>query len=120
MDVAHFYDPKNFPDTKQRMGFYEQHAFVLAQRALDQLDLTGITHLIFTSCTGFYAPGIDLQIINHYRLAATIERTTIGFMGCYAAINALKLARHIVRAESQSRVLILNLELCTLHLKPNG
>jgi predicted naringenin-chalcone synthase len=38
-------------------------------------------------------------------------------MGCYAAINALKLARHIVRSEPDSRVLIVNLELCTLHLK---
>jgi predicted naringenin-chalcone synthase len=38
-------------------------------------------------------------------------------MGCYAAINALKLARHIVRSEPRARVLILNLELCTLHLK---
>jgi predicted naringenin-chalcone synthase len=41
----------------------------------------------------------------------------IGFMGCYAAINALKLARHIVRSEAAARVLIVNLELCTLHLK---
>jgi len=41
----------------------------------------------------------------------------IGFMGCYAAINALKAARHIVRSEPQAKVLVLNLELCTLHLK---
>ena len=38
-------------------------------------------------------------------------------MGCFAAVNALKLARHIVRSEPTSRVLVLNLELCTLHLK---
>ena len=38
-------------------------------------------------------------------------------MGCYAAINALKLARHIVRSEPEARVLVVNLELCTLHLK---
>jgi predicted naringenin-chalcone synthase len=37
-------------------------------------------------------------------------------MGCYAAINALKLARHIVRSEPKARVLAVNLELCTLHL----
>ena len=41
----------------------------------------------------------------------------IGFMGCYAAINGLKVARHIVRSEPAARVLVLNLELCTLHLK---
>ena len=44
----------------------------------------------------------------------------IGFMGCYAAINALKLARHIVRSEPASRVLVVNLELCTLHLKESA
>ena len=49
--------------------------------------------------------------------ASTVERTMIGFMGCYAAINALKLARHIVRSEPSARVLIVNLELCTLHLQ---
>ena len=27
----------------------------------------------------------------------------VGFMGCYAAINALKLARHIVRSEPDAR-----------------
>jgi predicted naringenin-chalcone synthase len=41
----------------------------------------------------------------------------VGFMGCYAAINALKLARHIVRSEPENGVLMVNLELCTLHLQ---
>jgi predicted naringenin-chalcone synthase len=41
----------------------------------------------------------------------------IGFMGCYAAINALKLARHIVRSDPRAGVLMVNLELCTLHLQ---
>ena len=41
----------------------------------------------------------------------------IGFMGCYAAINALKTAHHIVRSVPEAVVLILNLELCTLHLQ---
>jgi predicted naringenin-chalcone synthase len=38
-------------------------------------------------------------------------------MGCYAAINALKLARHIVRSDPNAGVLMVNLELCTLHLQ---
>ena len=76
-----------------------------------------ITHLLMTCCTGFSAPGLDLELIERCRLPSTVERTMIGFMGCYAAINALKLARHIVRSEASARVLIVNLELCTLHLK---
>src|SRR5690606_9501597 len=78
------------------------------------------THLIVTTCTGFYAPGLDLQIRQHYGLPESLERTVIGFMGCYAAMNALKLARHIVRSDAEARVVILSLELCTLHLKPSG
>lgn len=120
LDVEEFYQNEAFPSTQARMGFYECFAFSLAKRALDQLNLTGTTHLITTTCTGFYAPGLDHQLIRHYGLPGSIERTNVGFMGCYAAINALKLARHIVRSEPHAKVLVLNLELCTLHLKPTG
>ena len=41
----------------------------------------------------------------------------IGFMGCYAAINALKSAHHIVRSVPEAKVLVLNLELCSLHFQ---
>ncbi|MCW8194621.1 type III polyketide synthase [Proteobacteria bacterium 005FR1] len=123
MDTAGFYRENDFPDTQARMAFFERHAFTLARRALDQLEnesgLRATTHLIITTCTGFYAPGVDHQIIQHYGMSPNVERTTVGFMGCYAAINALKLARHIVRSEPQSQVLVLNLELCTLHLQPS-
>ena len=38
-------------------------------------------------------------------------------MGCFAAVNALKLARHIVRSEPRAKVLVVNLELSSLHLQ---
>jgi len=118
-----FYAANDFPGTQERMRHYQTQAFVLAQKALDQLlEKAGvaakeITHLIVTSCTGFYAPGIDLDIIRHYGLDPAIERTIIGFMGCQAGMNALKSARHIVRSHPEAQVLIVNLELCTLHLQ---
>jgi len=89
---------------------------------LDKLDLSeqerrGITHVIVTSCTGLYAPGLDFEVVKHLGLDPSVERTMIGFMGCYAAINALKSARHIVRSEPDATVLVLNLELCTLHFQ---
>ena len=121
LDTENFYRSGAFPDTAARMRFYQQHAFTLATRALDKLGLMDrkeeVTHIIVTTCTGFYAPGLDLQIIDHYCLNPAIERTIVGFMGCYAAINALKLARHIVRSQAGAQIIILNLELCTLHLK---
>ncbi len=119
--TAEFYRRGAFPDTETRMRFYKRYAFMLAKRALDHLNFAehknSITHLILTTCTGFYAPGIDLQVVEHYGLNPSVERTVVGFMGCYAGINALKLARHIVRSEPSSKVAILNLELCTIHLQ---
>jgi alpha-pyrone synthase len=121
IDKKGFFKRGAFPDTKARMDFYEAHAFKLVQAALDKMEFRSIqddiTHVIITSCTGFYAPGIDLQIVEHYGLKKSVERTIIGFMGCYAAFNALKLARHIVRSSPSAKVLIVNIELCTLHLK---
>jgi predicted naringenin-chalcone synthase len=119
-DAAKFYRPGAFPDTGARMKLLEAFAPPLATEAVDRLlinqDRRSITHLIVTCCTGFFAPGIDLQLIDRCGLTPDIERTFVGFMGCYAAINGLKLARHIVRSEPGARVLAMNLELCTLHL----
>jgi len=110
-----------FPDTATRMRLYERLAPGLAAAAVERLalgpDRRRISHLIVTSCTGFSAPGIDLDLVERCRLPSGVERTIVGFMGCYAAINALKLARHIVRSEPAARVLVVNVELCTLHLQ---
>jgi alpha-pyrone synthase len=114
----------SFPSTAERMRIYERFAPDLAERAVAGLELgertSEITHVVVTSCTGFSAPGIDLQLVERCGLDPSVERTVIGFMGCYAAINALKMARHIVRSEPASRVLIVSLELCSLHLQETG
>lgn len=117
LDENNFYNPKKSPGSKQRMLLYKEHVFNLASQALNQLDLSNITHLIITTCTGFYAPGIDLQIIEHYGLKLSVERTNIAFMGCCAAINALKTACHIVNSTKEAKVLVVNIELCSLHLQ---
>ncbi len=119
-DAYSFYASGRFPTTAERMKVFEAAAPVLARRALDRLALvemerSRIGHVIVTCCTGFYAPGIDFDILDNLGLPDSTERTFVGFMGCYAAINALKLARHIVRSQPGSCVLIVNLELCTLH-----
>lgn len=110
-----------FPGTAQRMDIYARMAPVLAEQAVNEVlvgqDRSAVSHVIVTTCTGFSAPGIDLEIIARCGLSTTVERTIIGFMGCYAAINALKQARHIVRSEPNARVLVVNIELCTIHLK---
>jgi predicted naringenin-chalcone synthase len=121
-DANEFYRLGNFPNTARRMEMFEQSAPTLMRKAVDRLALNekerlGITHVLVTCCTGLYAPGLDFEIVDHLGLSADVERTMVGFMGCYAAINALKLARHIVRSEPAAGVLIVNLELCTLHFQ---
>jgi predicted naringenin-chalcone synthase len=117
LDTGGFYRRGAFPSTAARMALYEPHALDLAMQAVRTLDADGITHLIVASCTGFTAPGLDFQIMRAAGLADSVHRTIVGFMGCFAAVNALKLADQIVRADRQSRVLVVNLELCSLHLQ---
>ncbi len=121
VDAAKRFSRGAFPSTSTRMHLYEREAPQLMRHALDRLALgraaRDITHVVVTSCTGFYAPGLDFDAVDYLELDPSIERIMIGFMGCYAAINALKAARHIVRSEPTAKVLVLNLELCTLHLQ---
>jgi predicted naringenin-chalcone synthase len=120
-DDQGFYSRGSFPGTAARMARFETHALDLAERAVEALAIDGerhaITHLVLVSCTGFVAPGIDQQLIDRLGLDPSVERTTIGFMGCAAAVTALKLAHHVVRSEPSAKVLILNVELCTLHFQ---
>jgi alpha-pyrone synthase len=121
-DTENIFVVGQFPDTAKRMQLYERYAPQLARCTLDKLRLSeeerrSVTHVVVTSCTGLYAPGLDFDIIHHLGLNPSVERTMVGFMGCYAAMNALKAARHIVRSTPDATVLVLNLELCTLHLQ---
>ena len=108
------------PATSTRMRTYAEEAPKLALAAIaklrEQVALDGITHLVVASCTGFVAPGID-QIIARELDMPDVERTLVGFMGCYAAVCALRTAHHIVRSDPQARVLTVTVELCTLHLQ---
>jgi prepilin-type processing-associated H-X9-DG protein len=112
---------KPFPTTAQRMQAYRQHACSLSLSAIhdciSKTRIKEITHLITVSCTGMYAPGLDIDIVNQLRLSTSTERICINFMGCYAAINALKVANSICDANDQAKVMIVCTELCSLHFQ---
>jgi alpha-pyrone synthase len=112
------------PGTAARMQLYAKAAPVLGLAAIaalrDQVSLDGVSHFVVASCTGFVAPGIDQIIAAALGLPPSVERLLIGFMGCYAAVSALRTARHIVRSEPDARVLVLCVELSTLHLQESG
>ena len=119
LDTRGIYRRGAFPTTAERMALYEPHALELAMQAVRALEPDGVTHLIVVSCTGFSAPGLDFQIMRAAGLPESTNRTIVGFMGCFAAVNGLKLANDIVRADARNRVLVVNLELCSLHLQEN-
>lgn len=104
------------PGTAERMRLYGEHAPELALQAIAGLgELGDVTHLVVASCTGFVAPGIDQILARRLGLRGDVERVLIGYMGCYAAATALRTARHIVRSEPEARVLVVTVELSSLH-----
>ena len=115
-----FYAHGVMPGTGKRMAQYAESAPMLGLKAIEALrekvSLDGITHFVVASCTGFVAPGVDQILARRLGLSPSVERLLIGFMGCYAAVTALRSARHIVRSEPEARVLVLCVELSSLHL----
>jgi len=116
-----YYASDPLPPTSARMALYAEEAPRLALEAVAGLgELGAISHLVVASCTGFVAPGIDQIIAAALGLGGAVERTLIGFMGCYAAVAALRTAHHIVRSEPGARVLVVTVELSSLHLQPEN
>ena len=112
-----------FPSTARRMEAYRQHAIGLSSKAVRNIqaihafDYDSITHLITVSCTGMYAPGLDIDLITQLPLRSSVNRTCINFMGCFAAINALKTAHAFCQSDPKAKVLIVCTELCSLHFQ---
>jgi predicted naringenin-chalcone synthase len=105
------------------MSIYEKHAAALCEMAIRNciaqlnLPMSEITHLVTFSCTGMYAPGLDIQLVQRMGLVNHVERTCINFMGCYAGISALKTANHIAKSDPSAVVLVTGVELCTIHYR---
>ena len=113
-----------FPSVGQRMTAYRREALPLAMEAVraslgqvPEVEAATITHLVTVSCTGMYAPGLDIELVQALGLRPDVRRTCVNFMGCYAAVNAIKLADAFCRADADARVLIVSVELCTLHFQ---
>ena len=121
-----FYEPSEMdldrgPGTAARMHCYESRAPELAtaaaKKAIAQagIDVSLVTHLVTVSCSGFSAPGVDLELIKRLGLSSTVARSHIGFMGCHGALNGLRVAKAFTDADPKAVVLVCAVELCTLH-----
>jgi predicted naringenin-chalcone synthase len=117
-------DLSPMPSTKKRLELFRKHAVELSKasvlNALNcnvKLDRNDVTHLIVVSCTGLYAPGLDIDLVKALGLRPDVQRTCVNFMGCYAAFNALKLADSFCGNSPDAKVLIVCTELCSLHFQ---
>jgi predicted naringenin-chalcone synthase len=95
----------------------------LARRVIDNCPGIGqkdVTHIVTVSCTGFHNPGTDYHIVTELGLSSSTHRYHLGFMGCYAGITGLRMASQFCLADPEAVVLVMCLELCTLHIQLNG
>ena len=125
---AFFGDNCTMPSLEKRMAFYNQEAVKLSVSAIEDClesvkndtNIQEITHLITVTCTGLSAPGLDIQLVQALKLSPNIVRTSVNFMGCYAALHALKIADAFCRADASAKVLVVCTELCTLHFQKSN
>lgn len=115
------------PGTKARNELYAEFATTMyldagraAIEATPGIEASDVTHVITVSCTGFYAPGPDYVIARDLGLSPGVERYHLGFMGCYASIPALRIAKQLCEADAAAVVLVVSVELCTLHLRSSN
>ncbi|QDS87759.1 Alpha-pyrone synthesis polyketide synthase-like Pks18 [Rosistilla ulvae] len=111
------------PTTAQRMSLYKKHATPLALASAtaaihDAAVLPGdITHLVTVSCTGFAAPGVDIDLIQLLGMPSTTQRVHVGYMGCHGAINGMRTVQGLTAADPNACVLMCCVELCSLHFR---
>jgi len=109
------------PTTSERMNVFSKHAGPMLQRACSSaiekaaINAQRITHLVTVSCTGFFAPGVDIDLIQGMGLDSNVQRTHVGFMGCHGALNGIRVAKAIVDASPSAVVLLGAVEICSIH-----
>lgn len=115
---------KNCPTTNERNQFYKKESTKLflevGKKLLNrnpEIEKSDITHVITVSCTGFFAPGPDFEVVKGLGLAPSTQRFHIGFMGCYAAFPAIKMAQSFCESNPSATVMVICAELCTIHFQ---
>lgn len=115
------------PGTGARNDAYIREAPALllgaARQAVEEaagIEAADVTHVVTVSCTGFYAPGPDYAVVRGLGLGASTQRFHLGFMGCYGAFPALRMASQFCAADPDAVVLVVCVELCSLHLHSSG
>lgn len=111
------------PDTETRMKEYEKWATILSVNAVrdlidkNKIDISTIDKIITISCTGFFAPGLDYEIIKELNIPRNVKRTNIGFMGCAASLIGVNSVWESMNNNQGENIIMVSVELCSLHLQ---
>lgn len=110
------------PLVEQRMRVYQDQALPLAMKAIEKLDVDPkrITHIITVSCTGMTAPGLELQLAKALGLNHNAAKHAVNFVGCHGAFHGLKMANAFLAQDARHSVLLVSVELCSLHYQPSN
>lgn len=114
---------KTLDETAERRNQYwaqyaKSTAIEAAKNALENWggDKNTITHVVFHSCTGFKAPGIELDVVDALSLTGVKRRLGINFMGCFGGFTGVSVAKSFCLSDPGSITLVVCAESCTAHL----
>lgn len=120
-DLHHYFLEGEVPNINNRMSLFEKEALPLGveviKKCLKPEEFSEITHLITVSCTGLSAPGLEISLMKALDLSPSLTRTSVNFMGCYAAFHALRMGDQICKSTPNAKVLIVDIELCSIHFQ---
>jgi predicted naringenin-chalcone synthase len=120
VDASYYADSKS---TQERNELYMREAIPLGEEALCRaMDTAGVPpeavdELLVVSCTGFDIPGLDLRLAGRLGMRPDLRRTCVLGMGCYGAFPALLRAHQATTSQQDRNVMVLALELCSLHFQ---
>jgi predicted naringenin-chalcone synthase len=115
--------PKSIPGMSERNARFKAEAPRLALECAEKAlknwggNPKSITHLIFITCTGMVAPGIEFELMQKLHLNPNVNRLGINFMGCFGAFKGLSVGSAFAKENPKNRVLVVCTELCSLHFQ---
>ncbi len=119
---AYYAQPRS---TGERMAQYQLAAYPLARasleaalKATDAVAPAAISDFVVVSCTGYSAPGLDIQLARDLSMPRDVRRVVVGHMGCFGALVGLRQCLAAMRAHPGAVAALLCVELTTLHFAP--
>jgi predicted naringenin-chalcone synthase len=118
--AAYYHRPRT---TGERMETYHAAASALGRAAIAEClrraeprTAEEVTDLIAVSCTGYSAPGLDIQVARDLGMPRDVRRVSVGHMGCFGALVGLRQGVAAVRAYPGALAALLSVELSSLHV----